>query len=449
MNGNLPGKNDLEQVYFLSEIVGTKVFWGDRKIGRLQDFLIADKDKIAEVTHFYVARPFGDPSLLIPWEKVQSLSFKGVLVDIEELKKYEAPLPENAILLKDYILDKKVLDIEGREVEMVYDVRMVIRNQRFYISGVDLSRYGFLRRIGLKWFANFIHGLAFSIGARSLYSERLKGFANFLYGVANKVKDRTLPWTYIQPLPEQISGFKGDVKLKILKEKLADMPPVDLADILEELDHDQRVTLFDQLEPAHASDILEEIDPNVQRALVSSLKKEKVALLIDDMTSGQAADILSVLPWSEANAILKLLKPRHAAKIKAILERQDEKVLNYATLDILKFPPDKTTAQALDEYQKVAKGKNVIMYLYVVDEQDRILGIIDLKGLLLAEDNTPLRDVMIDQIISLNPESTLKEASAIFARYGFRALPIIDEQRKILGVVPYRDVMNLKHRFLE
>ena len=68
---------------------------------------------------------------------------------------------------------------------------------------------------------------------------------------------------------------------------------------------------------------------------------------------------------------------------------------------------------------------------------------------LLAEDNAPLKNVMIDQVISLNPESTLKEASAIFARYGFRALPVVDEQQKILGVVPYRDVMNLKHRFLE
>ena len=449
MNGAITDTSDLEQVYFLSEIVGVKVFWGDRKIGRLADFVIVDKDKVAEVTHFYISRPFGDPALLIPWEKIQSLTSKRIVVDIEDLKNYEAPPSESAILLKDYILDKKVLDIEDHEVEMVYDVRMVLRNKKFYISGVDLSRYGFLRRLGLKGFANFIHSLAFSIGARSLYSERLKGFANLLYGLANKVRDRTLPWTYIQPLPEQISGFKGDVRLKVLKEKLADMPPVDLADILEELDHDQRVALFDQLDPEHASDTLEEIDPNVQRALISSLKKEKVAQLINDMTPGQAADILSVLPFSEVKAILSLMDPKRAGKVKVILEKEDEKVLNYATMDILKFSPEKTTAEALDDYQKSAKGKNVIMYLYVVDEQEKILGIIDLKALLLADDNAPLKDVMIDQVVSLRPDSTLKEASALFVRYGFRALPIIDDQRKILGVVPYRDVMNLKHRFIE
>ena len=449
MNDSLPGKNDLEHVYFLSEIIHIKVCWGDRKIGNLEDVLIVDKDKIAEVTHLYISRPFGDPSLLIPWEKIESITYKGIQVDIEDIKNYETHPPESAILLRDYILDKKVLDIEGREVEVVYDVRMVLRNKKFYISGVDLSRYGFLRRLGLKGFANFLHNLAFSIGARSLYSERLKGFANFLYALANKVKDRTLPWTYIQPLPEQISSFKGDVKLKVLKEKLADMPPVDLADILEELDHDQRVTLFDQLDPEHASDTLEEIDPNVQRALVSSLKKEKVAQLINDMTPGQAADILSALPLSEAHAILKLLDKEQAEKVSSIVEKQDEKVLNYATMDILKFPQDKTTAAALEEYQQVAKGKNVTMYLYVVDAEDRILGIINLAQLLLADDNAPLKDVMIDQVISLSPDSTLKEASAMFARYGFRALPIIDENRKILGVVPYRDVMQLKHRFVE
>ena len=150
MNNVGANARDIEQVYFLSEIVGIKVFWGDRKIGRLEDFVIIDKDKIAEVTHFRISRPFGDPSLLIPWEKIESITYKGLQVDIEDMKKYEAEPPGGSILLKDYILDKKVLDIEGREVEVVYDVRMVLRNNKFYISGVDLSRYGFLRRIDSK-----------------------------------------------------------------------------------------------------------------------------------------------------------------------------------------------------------------------------------------------------------------------------------------------------------
>jgi magnesium transporter len=135
--------------------------------------------------------------------------------------------------------------------------------------------------------------------------------------------------------------------------------------------------------------------------------------------------------------------------VRAILERQDEKAVNYATMDILKFPPEKTAAQTRKEFQTLARDKNAVLYLYVINDQDQLLGIIELKELLMADDNTLLKDIMNDQLLFLKPESTLKEASAMFTRYHFLALPVLDEGKKILGVVLYRDVMNLKHRFVE
>jgi Mg/Co/Ni transporter MgtE len=88
------------------------------------------------------------------------------------------------------------------------------------------------------------------------------------------------------------------------------------------------------------------------------------------------------------------------------------------------------------------------MYLYIVDENDILLGVIDIKELLKAPDEALLKDIMTSKVISLKPESTLKEASIMFERYGFRALPVTDANGKIIGVVPYRDVMNLKHLFI-
>ena len=263
----IPGGQILqEQVFFLSEILDNNILRQGKKIGKLEDVIVLDREKIAEVTHLYVSRPFGDPKLYIPWEKVKSVDKKEAVIEIEAIGKYEAEPAAAAVLFKDHVLDKRVLDIEGREVEVVYDARMIIRGGKLFITGVDLSRYGMLRRIGLKGIANFIHNLAFTVGARSLYSERLKWLANFIYGLANKVKDRTLSWAYVQPLPEEMDAFKGEVRLNILKEKLEDMPAVDLADILEELDPEQRVIIFDKLDSDHAADTLEEIDPNVQRA---------------------------------------------------------------------------------------------------------------------------------------------------------------------------------------
>ncbi len=418
-------KRKAGQTYFLTEILGAKVYLGEKKIGKLKDIVIEETGKIPIVMYIIVSRPFGDPALLIPWDKVRSLSNKEIIVDIESVNQYEGEPAEGAILLADHILDKKVLDTEGREVDVVYDVKLIMRYGKMYVSKVDFSWHGLLRRMGLRRLSDFI------------------------YNMTEKSYEETISWSYIEPLPTGLGSFKGNVKLKVLKEKLADMPPVDVADILEELDHDQRVAIFNQLETEHASDTLEEIDPHVQRALISSLDKGKVAQLLNEMTVGQAADVLSVLPKDQADDILELINKDDAKKIQAILERQEENILNYVTEDIIKLPPDMTADQAQEDFPHYARAKDVVMYLYVVDSRDKLLGVIDLKELLKADDKALLEDIMNDNVVSLNPNSTLKEAYETFVRYSFRAIPIVDDNDKILGVIPYRDVVNIKHRFWE
>ena len=412
------------QVFFLSQLLGAKVMVGGRKAGSLTDLVIRETNTLPVVTHVCVSLPFGE-SALVPWDKVASVEPKEVVVDAPGIDPFRGEPPESAVLLKDHILDKKAIDLEGRELEVVYDVKLVLRNNRLYVTDVDLSRYGLLRRMGLA------------------------GLAKFVYNLAESIQDQTVSWKYIQPLPEKIGRFRGDVRLNVLKEKLADMHPVDLADILEAMDPDQRVEIFEKLDPEQASDTLEEIDPNAQRDLVESLKIEKVAQLVDEMTTGQAADFLSVLSASEADAILERLNPDNARKVRAIMEHHEEKILDFATLDFIAFPPEMTVEQAQDAYRTVAKGKDVVMYLYIVDPDKRLLGVLDIKELLVADDAAALKEIMVDNVVSLDHDDTLRKASELFTRYGFRALPITDADHKILGVVTYRDIMGLKHRYVE
>jgi Mg/Co/Ni transporter MgtE len=258
-----------------------------------------------------------------------------------------------------------------------------------------------------------------------------------------------IPWTFVQPLPTNIGRFKGNVKLNILKENLSEIHPVDLADILEEMDHEQRVMVFSSLDHEQATDTLEEIEPKVQREIISSLSTEKVVHLINDMTPGQAADILSVLPSSEAHVILDSMNAESARKVQAIINRQEEKVAHYTTPKILKFSPDTVVEYVQNDYPRHARDKDVIMYIYIVDETDHLLGVTDLKELLQADDKALLKDIMAENVISLQTGSTLKEAAQEFGRYGFRALPVIDEENHLVGAIPYRDVMNLTHQFIE
>ncbi len=417
--------NQPESIFFLSEVMSAKVLLNDKKIGKLSDLIITNKDKVAEVTHVMVSRPFGYSSLMVPWDNVSSFSEKEITIDLDDVEKFSCKIPEGFILLKDYILDKKILDLEDTDVEIVYDIKMVMRKNKLYITDVDPSKNARFRRLGLDKFANLIH-------KRN-----------------DKSKDGLIPWSYVQALPPNIGSFTGDVKLRVLKEKLNDLPPVDIVEILEELDHDQRLTVIDQLEAEHASDTLEEIGPNMQREIISSMKKETVADLIDRMTPGQAADVLSVLTLEDQASIMKLMDKENLDKIKSILEKRQDTILNLTTEKYLKAQPDETVETVQDEYPKRAKGKDEIMYIHVTDENNKLLGIIDVKELLQADDEALLKDIMNKSVITLKKESSIGEATKMFSRYGFRSLPVTDEDNKIVGVVSQRDVAKLTLHFLE
>ncbi|MEI8230465.1 MAG: CBS domain-containing protein [Candidatus Peregrinibacteria bacterium] len=420
------GKAD--HVYYLSDVLGVKVVSHGRSIGRLQDIIIVENGHAPVVTKLFVRRPFGDPTLLIPWDRVMAFGAKEIVVRLENIPSCEGIPGPTDVLLRDHILDKKVVDVEDRDVEVVYDVKMMVQGGNLLVSSVNISRYRLLRRLGLKWLAKAIYF--------------------FLRGD----RDEKIPWEYVQPLPPNIGSFKGDVKLTVMKEKLAEIHPADLADILEELDNPQRVALFSELETSHASDTLEEVDPPVQRDLVASMKKERAAVLLDEMTAGQAADILSVLPLNEAREILKLLKakdPEDTRKIEAILGHQEEQIANFTTNKLIDLPATETAAKAVEQFLKEAKDRDVVLNIYVVENDRRLVGVLNLKEILRAKPEQKLREFMVDNVVKLRPDSTLRDALTLFRRYDFRALPVVDRDDKLVGVVPYRDVMNLRHRFFD
>jgi len=425
MNQITATRNGKEEVFFLTEILGAHAYFNGKKTGKLEDLVALDQGKLAEVTHFQISRPFGEPPLFVPVGKVLAFGSRGFILDVDELKSYVRSLSANEVLLRDYLLDKKVLDTEDREVEVVYDIRLVRTNGNLYVSDVDISRYGLLRRLGFK------------------------ALADHFYKRADDANKKLIPWSYVQPLPSQLGSLEGNVKLSILKEELADIHPADLADIVEELDSKQRVALMEGLDTERASDTLEEVDPAVQRDIVFSLRKDRVAQLIGEMTSGQAADILSVLPADEKRAILGLLEPAKVAKIEEIIEKHETNILSFTTVKFIKCPPEMTVRQARKKFREAARSMDVVMYFYVLDADEKLLGVIDIKQLFMAEDDELLKALMVEHVIGLNPDSTMKQAADAFIRYGFRALPVVDANQVILGVVPYRDVMNLKHRILD
>jgi magnesium transporter len=411
----------LEHEFFLSEILDRRVFARTKWIGRLSDLAIIETGKLPEVTQVVVARPYGYPALTIPWDKVLLISNHEVVLDIAEdnLASFERAPQEHLILLHDHILDKKIIDMDDHDVEVVYDVKLAFQNGKLYAAEVDYSRYRALRRLGLHKLAKLL---------------------------ADRNKENRVSWLYVQPLPEQLGSFAGSIKLKVPKAELKEIHPVDLADILEELEGGQRVALFNALDPEQASDTLEEVEPRVQRQLIHAIEKERAALLINEMSPAQAADILAILPRDEAGAILKLIDQEKSSKVEHIIGEHNEQILLYASTELIRLPATTPAAEVLDRYRELATGKDVVMYVYVTDAAGALKGVVDIREIVAAEPGQTLGDIMTQHVIALPKDATLREARMLFERYDFRALPITDESDQLLGAVSSRDVRALRPR---
>jgi magnesium transporter len=207
-----------------------------------------------------------------------------------------------------------------------------------------------------------------------------------------------------------------------------------------------RLAIFSELETEHASDTLEEIEPRVQRELIAALAKERAAELIKDMTPAQAADVLAVLPATDVNAILELMDAEDVGKIRRILEHHEDKIADFATTHFIAFPGQTSIQDVLAQYRFVAATVNVAEYIYVVDAQGKLLGILDLQDVLKGDPGDSLADLMTTNFVTLHVDDTVKEAAKLFDRYGFQAIPIVDADNVMTGVIPSRDVMDLKYR---
>lgn len=413
---------NIENAFFLSQVLSRKVFCRGKRIGKLQDLVVRETGVVPQVTDLVVGRSFGYKSLVIPYERVSAFDGRNFTVDVDEPEAFERDHFESLHLLNDHIMDKKIVDMEDHEVEMVYDIKLAHSQKGLFVTDVDCSRYSFLRRLGLGAVARLIHSLAESI------------------------RDETISWKFVQPLSQELGSFTGRVKLNVLKEKIHEIHPTDLADILEELNPEERLDLFNSLDDEKASDTLEEIEPRVQREIITSIGDEKAADLIEDMTPAQAADVLSALPAADADDILALIEEKdHARKIESLMEDYEKSLLDFATAEFIKFAPETTVAEVFVRYKDVAKDAEVIWYIYVVDADDKLVGVVNFHSILRSEPSMRLEEIMVHGVKALHQDDTLAEAARKFDQYMFRAIPVVNDDEVVLGVVLYKDVMRLAH----
>ena len=300
----------LPRFFFITELIRDKVLQdkGEKRIelGTLVDLEIRLTGRYPEVVNLIVGRSFGRPPLEVPFRYVKTIDTRRTVVELPAGVKLREFDKESArILVKDMVLDKKIIDTDEYEVEIVYDIHLLHAEGRMLVVHVDVTKAGMLRRLHFGW------------------------LARLLWGEVKNIE--LLPWKYVQPLPTDIDRFHGNVKLTVSREKIADIHPADLADILEELSGDERMAVFNTLDTETAADTLEEAEPRVQRELVASLRRDRLAELFHTMTPAQIADILEILPRVDAEALKKSLPAETGEKVNELLNAHDVKLPSIAT----------------------------------------------------------------------------------------------------------------------
>jgi magnesium transporter len=418
IDGVSQGQNETPQYLLLSEILDKRVqTQSGITIGKLKDLVFKDDPHYAEVTDLVIERSLGRPPYRIPWSNAIKVSAeKSIVQDSSEGKYPEIKHGETCLFLRDKILDKRILDLEGFEVEVVYDMLLLFVKNKLFVVGADAGRRALLRRLGLGRLTRLVSGNG------------------------KNLKEEIIPWRYIQPLPADLSGTKGDVRLTITRERLNDIHPEDMANILEELSHEERIQIFDALDNEAAAGALDATEPRVQREILASTTSERAIQIFEHLSPAQIADIISMLPRDDSEAFLKMLQGDVSSKVNRLLSEHDVPASTLALRRILEFPGNLTAEEASLRFREEAPRCDVTMYIYVVDEGQHLQGVIDINELLQADPKNRLDEIMTKNVVSVTPNTMRGDLRGLFSRYRFRALPIVNESNRIVGVVREKDV---------
>jgi magnesium transporter len=407
------GENDF---FFLSQIVDSKIFTVDAiKYGKLMDVEVTLDTAFPSVTNLIVKHSFGVLPEVVPWRNVTVFKPGRIIIKMDKDKKFqEYKSSEERLLLEDVVLDKKVLDIKERELEVVYDIHLLYANNNIYMVHVDISRRGLLRRLHLEFIYKLFYG--------------------------GELKSGLLSWRHVNTL-HQLSKFKGQVKVDLSKDQIKDLHPVDLADILEELQSHERLNIFGSLDAETAADTLDEVEPRVQRQLIQSMGTDVFRNVLKRMTPSEIADLFSELAFSDVEQLSSFVDEGTLKKVKRLLGQHEQTAFDLSLSNFLEMPQDMSCKEAFLQLREKTRDVEAIHYVYVTDSERNLKGVVDLRELLRADPDILLRDIMTQTIISVLPEANEKEIIDLFQRYQFQTIPVVNPEGKILGVVRSKDVL--------
>ncbi len=400
---------------FFSELVGKIVTDVDgKRVGVLKDLVVKFLHELHHPVVEAIIIDHKGKQVIIPFSAVVVLFSAAIPLNchLEDIEPY-VPGAED-ILLGENVLDKQIIDINGMRVVRVNDLELVRVNGNVYVSNVDVSGLGILRRVGLAQTAQNIASFFQREPAKNLIS-----------------------WEDIELLMHD-----EFMRLKVPTEKLAELHPADIAEIISDLNRAEGRQFLDTLDVRQLAEALEEVEPDFQASLVKNMSDEKVADVLEEMSPDEAADLLAELPSERSEDLLELMEEEDAAEVRKLLAYPEDCAGGIMTTEFASVPPHLTAEQAIQMLRETADEAETIFYVYVTNVENELLGVFSLSDLVLAQPDTPVTKFMHKRAVRVNLLDDQDKVAQMIAKYNLLAIPVVDDKNTLHGIVTADDALD-------
>ena len=402
---------------YLSKLLNQKV-WDvfGRVIGKLDDVLVDNTEQnMPQIIAIVVKNTTrGD-------ELIDAISIATLSPSITLNRRGEDPLlyhpTGHELYLKQRVLDQQIVDTEGKRLVRVNDLQLARKDQNFHLTGVDVGGLGLLRRLGLD-------NLTRSIGK----------FFN------QKPKTNVIPW-------EDVASIEHDdpLRLKVSRDRLVQMEPADIAAILDDLDHHTSKAFLEGFTDEQLADTLEESSAEIQQVVIAHLEPERAADILEEMQPDEAADILADMEHGKSEELLRLMDDDDEEDMRMLLRYHETSSGGIMTTEFASVPAHYTVGEALHHLRtnEDALEDEFMYYIYVLDPEKHLKGVISLRDLVTSPLDMPLSDRFDDHVVTVSPYESQNAAAYLVAKYNLMAVPVIDPQtNEMLGIVTVDDAID-------
>ncbi|MGB8267652.1 MAG: CBS domain-containing protein [Candidatus Velthaea sp.] len=398
---------------FLSDLIGRPVVieQNGRRIvvGKIGDFVVEHpEDTFPRVDAVAVKTRGGDK--LAPLASVVSYDGGELLLTSEPTT--ACPPDDEALYLVEDLLDKQIVDVDGRKVVRINDLELAQTAGALRVVAADIGVGGLLRRLTAgRIFANLV----------------------------NKVPRTLIAWDNVAPIRDV---SPSEITLSVSENRLARLHPSDLAEIISDLSAQDAARVVGSLDDETAADAFEHLDAETTKSIIKDLGTERAADIIEEMDSDDAADLLGDLPEEQQAELLAKMDSETADDLRELAQYAEDSAGGLMTTDYFWIYPHRTVAATIEKIRELAPETEFIYYLYVTDQAEKMLGVLSLRTLLLASPEATIHSIMDSDIVSVAADATAEEVASTIARYDLLSCPVLDEQGRMLGIVTVDDAID-------